>query len=106
KFEEVDDVAHTAMVKAQGSDAKGRGAANSVVKFSLAPAAGGSRVDLVTDLALSGMVAQYGRGTGLIQSVATQLVDQFADSLRAMLAEEQEPVTASEPVTTRPPQAG
>lgn len=89
KFEQVNDVAHTALVKAQGADAKGRGGANSTVNFSLLPSEVGSRVEMVTDVALSGSVAQYGRGTGLIQGVATQLVNEFATALRAMLAEEQ-----------------
>src|ERR1700687_2005442 len=33
KFEERDDAAHTARVKAQGTDAKGRGGANAAVNF-------------------------------------------------------------------------
>lgn len=44
-------------------------------------------MDIVSDVALSGMVAQYGRGTGLIQGVATQLVSEFSSALRGTLAE-------------------
>ena len=39
----------------------------------------------MTDVALSGSVAQYGRGTGIIQGVATQLINQFAGNLRKMI---------------------
>lgn len=88
QFEEVDDVAHRAKAKARGADAKGRGAADATVTFDLAPSEGGSRVEVVTDVNLSGAVAQYGRGTGVIQGVATQLVNQFAACLKEMLAEE------------------
>jgi len=85
-FEEVDDAAHKARIKAQGTDAKGRGGANSLVNFSLAPSGTGSKVTIDTDLNLSGSVAQYGRGAGMIQSVANQLVSQFAKSLEAQIA--------------------
>ena len=45
---------------------------------------GGTRVDIVTDLTLSGAVAQYGRG--IVQDVSGQLVARFADCLKAQLA--------------------
>lgn len=87
QFEERDDQAHAARAVGRGADTKGRGGANATVTFNLAPSGTGSRVDVVTDIALSGSVAQYGRGTSIIQSVATQLVNQFAASLRTMLAQ-------------------
>lgn len=87
-FEEIDDVAKTARLKAQGADTKGRGRAEAAVRFHLEPIPEGSRVNVVTDVVLSGSVAQYGRGAGLIQSVASQLIGQFADCLRTMLAQE------------------
>jgi uncharacterized protein len=86
RFEEVDEAAHRAKVKAQGNDAKGRGAANATVTFSLEPSATGSRVAVDTDLNLSGAVAQYGRASGLIQGVATQLTNEFARALSARVA--------------------
>jgi uncharacterized protein len=85
QFEQLDETAHTARAKAQGSDTKGRGGANATVTFGLTPAGGGSRIDVLTDVALSGSVAQYGRGAGIIQSVATQLINQFAGNLRKMI---------------------
>jgi carbon monoxide dehydrogenase subunit G len=86
KFEERDDEAHTARVKAQGSDSKGRGGANAVVKFHLEPSGSGSKVLIDTDLNLSGSVAQYGRGVGMIQTIAAQLINQFAKSLEKQIA--------------------
>ncbi len=84
-FDGIDDVNHTARVKAQGSDAKGRGAANATATFRIEPAASGSKVLIRTDLTLSGAVAQYGRGVGMIQATAAQLVGQFAGNLRTQL---------------------
>jgi len=87
-FEEIDATAKRALLKAQGSDTKGRGRAEANVTFNVEPAPGGSQVNVVTDVVLSGAVAQYGRGAGLIQSVATQLVGQFAECLRSTLVQE------------------
>ena len=88
KFEEIDDANHRARVAAQGSDAKGRGAANAAASFRLEPAGGGTKVLVHTDLTLSGAVAQYGRGVGIIQMTAAQIITQFANNLKAQLAKE------------------
>ena len=69
-FEEIDNVNHTARVRAQGTDAKGRGSAQAKATFRLEPSATGSKVLVHTDLTLSGAVAQYGRGVGMIQATA------------------------------------
>ena len=80
-FEDVDNTAHKATVKAQGADAKGRGGANANVAFHLEPSDAGSTVKIHTDLQLSGSVAQYGRGAGMIQDLAGQIIGQFATNL-------------------------
>lgn len=87
KFEERDDAAHTARVKAQGTDAKGRGGANATANFRLEPSAAGSKVLIDTDLNLSGSVAQYGRGVGMVQAIAAQLINQFATTLERQIAQ-------------------
>jgi uncharacterized protein len=56
-----------------------------VVDFRLEEAGAGSRVIVYTGLALSGSVTQYGRGTGMIQGIATQLVSKFATRFKAQL---------------------
>jgi carbon monoxide dehydrogenase subunit G len=86
QFEERDDANRRARVKAQGSDGKGRGAANAKAMFHIEPAGTGSKVLVHTDLTLSGAVAQYGRGAGMIQATAAQIMNQFADNLKAQLA--------------------
>ncbi len=87
EFEQIDAANHAARVKAQGSDAKGRGGANATATFRLEPAGAGSAVRIHTELMLSGAVAQYGRGVGMIEATAAQIVGQFAANLRAQLAE-------------------
>jgi carbon monoxide dehydrogenase subunit G len=101
RFEELDNLNYRARVKAQGSDAKGRGGANVAASFKLEPAGSGSKVLVHTDLALSGAVAQYGRGAGIIQATAAQLMAQFANNLKAQIAQ-REPAPAV--AQTAPPQ--
>jgi carbon monoxide dehydrogenase subunit G len=101
KFEEVDNQSYKARIKAQGSDSKGRGGANAVSTFRLEAAGAGSKVLVHTELALSGAVAQYGRGVGMIQATAAQLMEQFAKALKAQLAT----TIADAPIPT-PPQSG
>ena len=90
KFEEIDDANRKARVAAQGNDAKGRGAANAVAAFHLEPANGGTKVLVHTNLTLSGAVAQYGRGVGIIQATAAQLMNRFAAALKEKFAQGQE----------------
>jgi uncharacterized protein len=89
KFSEKDEAAHKARVTAQGKDSKGRGGAHANVDFQIDSVPTGSRVLVKTDLNLSGAVAQYGRASGMIQDVAQQLIGQFANSLKAQLAQSQ-----------------
>ena len=94
RFEEVDEAAHTARLKAAGTDAKGRGGANAIAAFRLEAIPSGTLVKIDTDLTLSGAVGQYGRGAGMIEAVAAQLIKQFASALRAQIA--------AEPVVVQP----
>jgi uncharacterized protein len=88
QIDSIDEANHSARVKAQGNDAKGRGAANATAAFRIEPAAAGSKILIHTDLMLSGAVAQYGRGVGMIQATAAQIINQFAGNLRAQLAQQ------------------
>ena len=81
QFEEKDGDNHTAKLKAQGTDAKGRGGAHAKVGFHMEPSDAGSKVVIHTDLQLSGAVAQYGRGVGMVKDLAQQIIGQFADNL-------------------------
>ncbi len=94
KFEHIDAVARTARLKAQGADQKGRGSAAAKVVFALVAVDGGTRVNVETDLNLSGAVAQYGRAAGMLQEVAQQIIGQFARNLQSVLQAEQLAVPA------------
>lgn len=81
KFVTTDPVARFARVEAQGIDKKGRGGAHATVSFNITPKGEASTVTIDTDLQLSGSVAQYGRGSGVIVEVAKDLVRQFSTNL-------------------------
>jgi uncharacterized protein len=100
QFEDIDETNHSARMKAQGSDDKGRGSANATATFRIEPADIGARVFIHTDLMLSGAVAQYGRGVGMIQATAAQIIGQFAANLRTQL--ERQPAAATPDVPSPP----
>jgi carbon monoxide dehydrogenase subunit G len=82
--EEVDEAGRRVQLAANAREVRNRGRANAAIQSTLAGGEGGTRVDLVTELALSGTVAQYGRG--MIQDISSQLVESFAHCLQAQLA--------------------
>jgi uncharacterized protein len=102
KFDEIDVTNRAARVAAQGNDAKGRGAANAIASFRLEPAGTGTKVLVHTNLTLSGAVAQYGRGVGIIQMTAAQIITQFANNLKTQLAKEDAATAALAPADAPP----
>ena len=86
EFFDVDPVAHAAKLRAKGSDAKGRGSFQAEMVFALTAQGEATRAVVNTDITLSGSVAQYGRGSGLIKEITNQLTAQFAANLSALIA--------------------
>ena len=81
--EETDEEGHRAVLAAKAREAKGRGSADATIESSLAATGEGTHVALVTELALRGPVAQYGRG--VVADVATRLTAQFAECIAGKL---------------------
>jgi carbon monoxide dehydrogenase subunit G len=109
---EADADARRATLSAKARELRGRGGGQATIESSLAPVDGGTRVDIVTDLSLSGPVAQYGRG--LVEDVASQLVGRFAQCLESELTspaaeearQETEAETAAATATPAEPVSG
>jgi uncharacterized protein len=95
-----DEAAGHATLSARAREKRGRGAAQAVIESRLAPLNGGTRIEITTDLVLSGPVAQYGRG--MIEDVSRQLVKSFADCLKAQLVAEPEAARAAVVAQDRP----
>jgi uncharacterized protein len=96
RIAELDDAARRAKVEAKGSDTKGRGSAQAKLDFVLVGDGAATRVDVTTDLQLTGSVAQYGRGASLIKEVANQLVGEFAGNLARDIAASEPPAAPAE----------
>lgn len=79
RFAERDQAGGRAVLLASGRDTKGQGNASATITATLAETPRGTRVDLVTDLTISGKVAQFGRG--VMADVSSKLMDQFVERL-------------------------
>jgi uncharacterized protein len=78
-FEETDESAHRAVLRATGRETRGQGTASATIVSTLREEGEGTRVNVETDLLLTGRVAQFGRG--IAQGVATEMLDEFAACL-------------------------
>jgi uncharacterized protein len=76
-IESKDETTHTVRVKAEGAETRGRGGASAVMTAALQATENGTSVVMNTDLAVSGVVAQFGR-TGIMQEVAQRMAQRFA----------------------------
>jgi uncharacterized protein len=102
RFVERDDAAHKAVLQADGREARGQGNAAATITATVSADGDGSAVYVVTDLTISGKVAQFGRG--VLADVSTRLMGQFVDCLEKDLAASMEPsipASGDAPVTRR-----
>jgi hypothetical protein len=85
-FESRDDATHVAVIKGSGRDTRGQGTASATITMRLVPDGGGTAVSVETDLAITGKVAQFGRG--VMADVSAKLLAQFVANLeRDVLSE-------------------
>jgi uncharacterized protein len=78
-LEQVDDTAHTAVLRAIGRDTRGQGNASAAIKLSMRVDGDATVVSIDTDLAITGKVAQFGRG--VLADVSAKLLTQFVENL-------------------------
>jgi len=106
-FQDRDDAAHRAVIKAEGRDTRGQGNASATITATLVPDGDGTHVSVVTDLTVTGKVAQFGRG--VLADVSGKLLDQFVNALEADVlsgsAPAAAPAPAPEAVATEAPAA-
>ena len=98
--EDVDEAGRRVTLAAKARETRNRGRANATIVSSLAAADGGTQVDIVTDLSLSGTVAQYGRG--MIEDISSQMVSSFAQCLQAQLGDSAEAAEEAVAAQARP----
>ncbi len=82
-----------AVLRAEGRETRGQGNANATITATLTPDGEGTAVAIVTDLTITGRVAQFGRG--VLADVSAKLLDQFvADLEKTVLVDEHRPERA------------
>jgi carbon monoxide dehydrogenase subunit G len=95
----LDEAARTAVLRASGKETRGPGTVDATVTARMAPEGdAATAVQLSTDLAVTGKMAQF--GGGVMTEVAEKLLRQFADQLEEQLAA---PETAAGAVASAPP---
>ncbi|MFL6242406.1 MAG: SRPBCC family protein [Acidimicrobiia bacterium] len=91
---ESDDTNHRAVIRAEGRDTRGQGNASATAVAVLQPDGEGTRVNIDSDVTITGKVAQFGRG--VIADVSGKLLDQFVACLeRDVLSSGADPAVPS-----------
>lgn len=80
-FQETDEAGRKLVLKAQGRETRGQGNANATVTATMTADGTGTLVSVVTDLTVTGRVAQFGRG--VLADVSARLLDQFVSCLES-----------------------
>jgi carbon monoxide dehydrogenase subunit G len=98
RFTEKDEAAHRATIQASGREARGAGTATATVTAQLRDAGGSTDVEVITDLAITGKPAQFGRG--VMADVGGKLIGKFAACLADELGREAPDAAAEEAAAT------
>lgn len=88
-FIEMDHATHKAVLKAEGRDTKGQGNASATITAELVEDGDKTKVKVTTDLAITGRVAQFGRG--VLSDVSSKLMGQFVNSLEELIEHDAQP---------------
>ena len=87
-FVEQNEADGKVVIKGDGRDTRGAGNASALITATLHEVdANNTRIDVHTDLSITGKAAQFGRG--IMVDVSTKLMGQFSENLHELLAEEQ-----------------
>jgi carbon monoxide dehydrogenase subunit G len=94
RFLEREEDAGRVVLSASGRDTRGQGNATATITATMIPEGEGTLVKVVTDLRVTGKVAQFGRG--VLADVSSKLLGQFVEALEADLAGSQEEINRRE----------
>jgi uncharacterized protein len=88
KFTERDPDAKVIVLEASGKETRGAGTASATVRATLEPESGGeaTKATMHTTMNVTGRPAQFGRG--VMAEVGGKLVEQFAQNLRQLIADD------------------
>jgi uncharacterized protein len=91
-FVERDEDGGRLVLRAEGRETRGQGNANATITATLSPDGDGTAVSVVTDLTVTGRVAQFGRG--VLADVSSKLLGQFVDCLESTVLTDDAPAAA------------
>jgi uncharacterized protein len=83
RLAEVDTDSHVAAFEARAKETRGTGTAAATIRNTLTETADGTRVQVETDLDVTGRPAQFGRG--LMEEVASKMLGQFSGRLEKLV---------------------
>ena len=79
RLAEVDEANRRIVIDASGRDTRGQGNAKATIVVTMTSEGAGTKVDVATDLAITGKVAQFGRG--VLVDVSSKLMGQFVENV-------------------------
>jgi carbon monoxide dehydrogenase subunit G len=79
RLAEVDEQNRRIVIDASGRDTRGQGNAKATIVVTMTAEGGGTKVDVATDLSITGKVAQFGRG--VLVDVSSKLMGQFVENV-------------------------
>jgi len=93
RLAEVDADSHVAAFEARAKETRGTGTAAAKIRNALTETAAGTRVQVETDLDVTGRPAQFGRG--LMEEVASKMLGQFSGRLEKLVLDGPPPEDSS-----------
>jgi uncharacterized protein len=79
RLAEIDEANRRIVIDASGRDTRGQGNAKATIVVTMTPEGAGTKVDVATDLSITGKVAQFGRG--VLVDVSSKLMGQFVENI-------------------------
>jgi uncharacterized protein len=104
-FVERDDNAHKAVLRGEGRDTGGKGNASALITAQLTEvSASSTKVQVTTDLSITGKIAQFGRGA--MADISDKLLGQFVENLNTLIASQPAAPAATADAPAAQPDAG
>src|SRR6202158_4118422 len=79
RLAEVDEANRRIVIDASGRDTRGQGNAKATIVVTMTPEGAGTKVDVATELSITGKVAQFGRG--VLVDVSSKLMGRFVENV-------------------------
>jgi carbon monoxide dehydrogenase subunit G len=104
RFDNLDAAGRSVSIVASGQDTSGRGGADMRMQGQLVESASGeTKVSIRSEVNVTGILAQFGRG--MIQDVSNQIFQKFSDAVRTELEKEGAPAAQAADAGAPPPPA-